>query len=150
MRYVKGDLFETDLKAIGHGVNLRGIMGGGVAAEVKRRYPRVFETYQRICLFKPEEFKLGDVLPASQSSKDPIIFNMATQDLPGADARYEAVYDSAISALALAKSLGIQEIAIPKIASDIGGLEWEEVEYRLHMAEFVNDSNFVVYIRDNS
>lgn len=147
MRYVKGDLFETDCRAIGHGVNLRGIMGGGVAAEVKRRYPRVFETYQRICLFKPEEFQLGDVLPASQSSLDPIIFNMATQDLPGPDARYSAIYDSAFAALALAKSLEIPEIAIPKIGTGIGELDWEVIEDQLMFAELFNDSKFVVYIQ---
>ncbi len=147
MRYVKGDLFETDLKVIGHGVNLRGIMGGGVAAEIKRRYPRVFETYQQICLFKPEEFRLGDVLPASQTRNDPIIFNMATQDLPGADARYNAITNAAFSALALAKSLDVPEIAIPKIGTGIGELEWEVIEECLLVAEHFNDSQFVVYIK---
>lgn len=147
MRYVKGDLFETDCRAIGHGVNLRGIMGGGVAAEVKRRYPRVFETYQTLCLFKPEEFQLGDVLPASETSNDPIIFNMATQDLPGPHAELKAIKRAAFSALALAKSLGIEEIAIPKIGTGIGVLDWEDVEDRLLMAECFNDSKFVVYIQ---
>lgn len=147
MRYVQGDLFETDCRAIGHGVNLRGIMGGGVAAVVRMRYPRVFETYQTICLLKPEEFPLGSVLPASQSSADPVIFNMATQDLPGPNADISAITSAAFTTLALAKSLGIAEVAIPKIGSGIGGLDWKDVEEYLLLAEAVNDSKFVVYIK---
>lgn len=146
MRYVQGDLFETDCQAIGHGVNRRGLMGAGVAKIVREQFPEVYRFYREVCLKKPEEFLLGGVLPASDPSRSgTVIFNMATQDLPGPNADLEAVYESAMSTLAIAKDLGIAEVAIPKIGAGIGGLVWEEVEEKLRLAESVNDSKFVIY-----
>lgn len=146
MRYVQGDLFASDIKAIGHGVNRRGFMGAGVAKTVRVLYPEVFKVYREICLLKPEEFPLGEVLPASDPSQPgDVVFNMATQDLPGPNADLEAIYTSAMTTLAIAKDLGFPEVAIPKIGSGIGGLKWEDVEEKLLLAESFNDSKFVVY-----
>lgn len=146
MRYVQGDLFQTDCKAIGHGVNRRGLMGAGVARIVREQFPEVYRFYREVCLLKPEEIPLGEVLPASDPSHPgTVIFNMATQDLPGPNANLRAIMTSAFTTLGIAKSLGIPEVAIPKIGSGIGGLNWEDVEEVLLHAESFNDSKFVVY-----
>lgn len=146
MRYVQGDLFASGMKAIGHGVNRRGFMGGGVAKIVRSLYPEVFKVYREICLLKPKEFPLGTVLPASDPSQPgDVVFNMASQDLPGPHADLEAIYTSAMSTLAIAKDLGFSEVGIPKIGSGIGGLDWSDVEEKLLLAESFNDSKFVVY-----
>ena len=146
MRYVQGDLFASDIKAIGHGVNRRGLMGAGVAKTVRVLYPEVYKFYREVCLLKPEEFPLGAVLPASDPSQPgDVVFNMATQDLPGPNADLVAIYNSAMSTLAIAKDLGFSEVGIPKIGSGIGGLDWKDVEEKLLLAESFNDSKFVVY-----
>lgn len=49
MKYVKGDVFESGADAILHQVNCQGVMGGGIAKQVKDKYPRVFESYKFIC-----------------------------------------------------------------------------------------------------
>lgn len=146
MRYVHGDLFTTECKAIGHGVNRRGLMGAGVAKAVRVLFPEVYNFYRTVCLMKPEEFPLGSVLPASDPLQPgTVIFNMATQDLPGPHANLDAIYSSAMETLAIAKTLNIPEVAIPKIGAGIGGLNWNDVEERLLLAESFNDSKFVVH-----
>lgn len=148
MLYVKGDLFESKIPALGHGVNRRGLMGAGVAKTVRELYPEVYRFYREVCLKKPEEVPLGHTLPASDPSRPgDVVFNMFTQDLPGPNAELEAIYTSAFSTLAIAKELGFQEVRIPRIGSGIGGLSWDAVEEKLILAESFNDTEIVVYIK---
>ena len=50
VKYVNCDIFYMNVDIIGHQVNLHGIMGGGVAREIKERFPDVYEEYREICL----------------------------------------------------------------------------------------------------
>ena len=45
----KCDLFESGADMICHQVNCMGVMGSGVAKQVKERYPKVFEEYVNWC-----------------------------------------------------------------------------------------------------
>jgi O-acetyl-ADP-ribose deacetylase (regulator of RNase III) len=40
-----GDLLNTDIKIIAHQVNCKGVMGGGLAKQIRDRYPNVFKEY---------------------------------------------------------------------------------------------------------
>lgn len=44
-----GDLFESDAQTLVNTVNCVGVMGKGVAAEFKKRFPAMFEDYVRRC-----------------------------------------------------------------------------------------------------
>lgn len=46
---VYGDVLDSDANAILHQVNCRGVMGSGLARQVKDRYPHVFEGYAKLC-----------------------------------------------------------------------------------------------------
>ena len=49
MKVVPGDLFDVTEGIIAHQVNCQGVMGSGVAAVVKRLYPKAFERYAEFC-----------------------------------------------------------------------------------------------------
>lgn len=49
VKVIEGNLFNTKAKFIAHQVNCQGRMGSGVALEVKKRFPHVFEEYKKIC-----------------------------------------------------------------------------------------------------
>lgn len=49
VREVIGDLLEAKELVIGHQVNCLGIMGGGLAALIKKKYPVVFREYEMLC-----------------------------------------------------------------------------------------------------
>lgn len=46
MIYVKGNLLESPVHIIAHQVNCLGIMGGGIALQIKKKWPMVFEDYK--------------------------------------------------------------------------------------------------------
>ena len=42
-------VFNTDAIIIAHQVNCMGVMGSGVAKQVKEKYPSAFHDYQALC-----------------------------------------------------------------------------------------------------
>jgi O-acetyl-ADP-ribose deacetylase (regulator of RNase III) len=122
-REVEGDLFERGFPAIGHGVNCRGVMGAGIAKEFRRRFPVMYQIYREKC-------EAGELYPGYFHAV-PIdnvwIFNLATQQDPGADATLLAVETSVYRALRSCKLMGIRTLGVPRIGCGIGGLEWPDV-----------------------
>ena len=45
----EGNVFDSDAKIICHQVNWQGVMGSGVAKEVRERFPNVYEQYYDYC-----------------------------------------------------------------------------------------------------
>ena len=45
----EGNVFDSDADIICHQVNCQGVMGSGVAKEVRERYPKVYEEYHTYC-----------------------------------------------------------------------------------------------------
>jgi hypothetical protein len=43
---IHADLLDSELPAIGHGVNLRGVMGAGIAGQIRKRYPQLYIDYR--------------------------------------------------------------------------------------------------------
>jgi O-acetyl-ADP-ribose deacetylase (regulator of RNase III) len=125
---VTGDLFETDVPAIGHGCNTKGAMGAGIAVEFKRRYPDMYQEYKRRC--SSGEFSLGDVFV--WEAVDRVVYNLATQPRPGPSASVDAIRESVRKALADARGRGFTEIAIPRLGAGLGGLQWEAVRHALY------------------
>lgn len=141
MRHVEGDIFTTEAKALGHGVNCEGVMGAGIAKEVRRRYPELYKHYRQLC-------KRGELSPGGlyvYDAGDHFVYNIASQDLPGPHARLEWVAEGVRAALAHAHEKGLEEVALPKIASNIGGLLWEDVEEVLKEVEAESPVELVIY-----
>jgi hypothetical protein len=135
-----GDVFTTEAAFLGHGVNLRGVMGAGVAKTVREKYPNTYTAYKEMT--DKGELGLGFYLACREDGIT--IFNLATQLYPGPDARYDAVFGSCfraaqdISYKCKSGTDGRRPVmAIPHIASDIGGLEWSKVEKLLEAIEIL-------------
>ena len=64
VKYFDGDLLKSDCNVICHQVNTLGVMGAGIALQIKNEYPGCFQKYKEICdYFKDEQDKLiGRVL----------------------------------------------------------------------------------------
>jgi O-acetyl-ADP-ribose deacetylase (regulator of RNase III) len=140
MRINKGDLFTSDCEALGHGVNVRGLMGAGIAKTFKERYPENYLSYGQQC--KVNGLIPGGVLvvpcyEADMNAKhvQRYIVNMASQRQPGPDATYSWLFSSALAAAKQLKSIGVYECAIPEIGCGIGGLEWPVAELILTTIE---------------
>lgn len=118
-----GDIFSTTQPAIAHGVNTYGIMGGGIAKIVATKFPSVLKPYIAAC--KSRELVPGG-FQAVKVAENPdfYIFNLASQQKPGPDAREEWLESSMKEAVAYAKANNFDGFAICRIGSRIGGLDW--------------------------
>lgn len=52
LHYLKGDLLNAPQKIIAHQVNCQGVMGSGVAYQIKQSYGDAYLLYKNLCNFK--------------------------------------------------------------------------------------------------
>ena len=49
IKYIKGDIFNSECAVLVNPVNCVGVMRKGLALEFKNRYPVMFQTYKKVC-----------------------------------------------------------------------------------------------------
>lgn len=49
IRIINGDLMESSAQYICHQVNCQGVMGSGVAKQIRAKWPEVFDKYKKVC-----------------------------------------------------------------------------------------------------
>lgn len=128
LQFFSGDLFlnQYHAQAFAHGCNCQGVMGAGIAIRFKQDYPAMYREYRRRCRANPRQFNLGDSFLWQEASK-PSVFNLATQEYPGRYATCQAIENALISMMKQADENGITSIALPRIGSGCGGLNWGDV-----------------------
>ncbi|GKX52701.1 hypothetical protein SOASR029_30100 [Budvicia aquatica] len=141
VKFVSGDIFSANtITAFAHGCNCAGAMGKGIAVEFKKRWPKMYAEYHRLC--KAGEYKLGDVFVWHQD--DVTIFNLGTQAHWTKKAELSAIEKSVSLMLEIAKKEGINEIAMPRIGAGLGGADWDEIKQLLCRVN--KDSDIVLVI----
>lgn len=96
---INGNIFNGNDDIICHQVNTFGVMGAGIAAQIKRLYPKVYEVYHEICNeYKPQQL-MGNVLFCNQYAP-PEIANFFSQydmttDYNAMESCLKAVYNYA-------------------------------------------------------
>ena len=127
--YVNGDLLGATQKVIVHGCNNRGVMGSGVAAQIRARWPNVYEVYA----LKHRVFglEMGDVIPVA-TIDGKVVVNAVTQDGFGRDGRryvdYGAIENCFRTINDRVHGWEVNEIAMPRIGAGLGGGEWSVIE----------------------
>lgn len=146
IKIINGDLFSTDAKIIVHQVNCKGVMGSGVALQVKNKFPHVYEEYKKVY----NENTLGEIqlvpihkeyigLKPGSIGRIPMdeqyICNMFSQKNYGYDGlkytsleNMEKCFRKIAGLTCLKNNLYGAKIAMPyKIGSCRGGADWNEV-----------------------
>ena len=119
IRYVKGNIFNSQMETIVNPVNCVGVMGKGLALEYKKRYPALFLSYKSTCARKL--IIPGRVYVSRQQDKKVLLF--PTKDHWKDPSKYEYI-DSGLSYFAKNyKDLNIQSCAFPRIGCGLGGLD---------------------------
>lgn len=129
IEYRNGDLMDTPIKTIVHGCNSHGVMGGGVAALIRKQYPDAYKEY--VAEYEKHGLILGGIYPVN--TKDKIIINAITQkDYGGGGVRYVS-YDAIaetmekIDKLASMYDLG-EKLAMPQIGAGLANGNWNIIE----------------------
>ena len=119
-----GNMFESDVKTLVNTVNCVGVMGKGIAAEFKKKYPKMFDEYTAMCecgIVKPGlPYYYTDLTGAS-------ILNFPTKDHWRSPSRLSYIISGLKWFRENYQSLGITSIAFPPLGCGNGGLDWEMV-----------------------
>ena len=119
-----GNLFASEAQTLVNTVNCVGVMGKGVALEFKKRFPAMFEDYERRC--ERGEVRLGEPYLYTDLSGVRIV-NCPTKGhwrSPARIADIERGLDYLVDHVA---EWGITSITLPPLGCGNGGLEWSEV-----------------------
>lgn len=122
IKHIDGNIFDTELAVIGHGVNCRGKMGAGIAKTVREIYPVTYLVYNKAC--NTIGLEGGDMLPVLNPDGRWIL-NMASQYKEGRNADLEFLEDSLASSFVWCEENGFDAFALPEIGCGIGGLDWD-------------------------
>lgn len=129
IRYVKGDLLNSNLKVIAHGCNCQGVMGSGIARQIRDRWPNVYEVYN--LKYQAMGLELGTILPV-QTPDGRVVVNCMTQKNFGGDGRLYVDYDAiakCISAIdASVENWDVSEVGFPMIGAGLAGGDWSLIE----------------------
>ena len=126
-----GSLFEADAGVICHQVNCRGVMGAGVAKQVRLRYPGVYEEYARLCAAAdPRSSLLGTAQRVGVSGgRIGAVWNLFGQDRYGSGGPHTSygALRKCFREVASAEPCG-SAVAMPwGIGCGLGGGDWETV-----------------------
>ena len=121
-KIIKGDLLETNADVICHQVNLQGVMGGGLALSIARKYPNVNKCYESY-----SKKDLGEVCMVY--TDDFIVANCFSQR-EDFNTDYKALRECLLKVRKHMIDCGYRTVAIPyKYGCGIANGDWETVFY---------------------
>lgn len=127
-----GNALDVLTGIIVHGCNCQGVMGAGIALEVKNRFPGAFYEYDRV--HRSRGLKLGEICFA-EVAPNKFIINANTQEgysRVGRQVSYDAIADSFTEVVRFAKGIETHrgaklDIIFPMIGAGLGGGDWNVI-----------------------
>ena len=85
IKYVQGNLLDSDCEFICHQVNCKGVMGAGIAKQIRKRWPEVYEAYRGTyenheLLGVPMIHMLGNIELVWVDKRSGFVINMYSQN----------------------------------------------------------------------
>lgn len=116
-------IFDAPVQTIVNTVNCVGVMGKGLALEVKKRFPVVYVKYRRAC--DRREFDIGKL----QLVRTPTtwILNFPTKKHWRSPSNLPDIEEGLKKFASTYKRKAITSIAFPPLGCGSGGLKWEDV-----------------------
>ena len=131
IKFITGNIFDSDAEAIVNSVNCVGIMGRGLALQFKKNYPDNFNAYEKACT-------RNEVVPGkmfihelNQLTNPKYIINFPTKRHWRGASRIEDIETGLIDLAEVISQLQISTIALPPIGAGLGGLDWNTVRERI-------------------
>lgn len=125
MEILIGNIFDSKAQTLINTVNCVGVMGKGIAAEFKERYPAMYEDYVVRC--ERNEVQPGVPYLFKESMFSPQIINFPTKSDWRAASRIQDIEKGLKILTEKYKDWGIESIAVPPLGCGNGQLLWEAV-----------------------
>ena len=147
---VEGDILLSRAEAIAHGVAANDPMNQGLAASLHENYPSMHKDFHHWCHLQHPKLGSAWIWSGAQGAR---VINLITQEggnehgsKPG-----KASITSVNHALRALKKLvakeGLASVALPRLATGVGGLQWEDVRPLVFNQLADTDANIIVYAK---
>lgn len=148
-----GNILTTDADIIVHQVNCHGVMGGGLARQVRVRYPECYDVYRDLCKkSKQNNISILGTVYYYYAPDFHVIANLFGQDSYGWGKQHtdynalkqglQAIHDTAV--------LNQYTVAIPyNLGCGRGGSDWNTV-YRIICDVFEPDMLRIYKLKENN
>ena len=127
IEFTRGDLLSAQAEALVNTVNCVGIMGRGIALQMKNAFPDNFREYTAAC--RRHEVEPGRMLvhETRQLGNPRWIINFPTKRHWKGKSRIEDIRAGLAALVAEVRARGIRSIALPPLGCGLGGLDWSDV-----------------------
>lgn len=129
IKFVTGNILESDADALVNTVNTVGVMGKGIALQFKNAFPNNYKVYHEAC--KKGEFNIGDLLfveDENLTSGKKWIINFPTKTTWKKPSEYSYIEKGLEKLKTTLPSYPVKSVAIPPLGSGHGGLDWKRVK----------------------
>jgi O-acetyl-ADP-ribose deacetylase (regulator of RNase III) len=142
---VIGNLLDSNCDYICHQVNCQGVMGSGIAKQIRERWPEVYESYKELCTNHGAMTLLGTIdIVGTKTGRD--VINMFSQFYYGYNGNRFTSYDAFCRALEQIRDFikPNSTIGFPKnIGCGLGGGNWKVISA---LIEEILGKDYEVYI----
>ena len=131
IKFVTGNIFNSDVEAIVNTVNCVGVMGRGIALQFKKHYPDNFNAYVLAC--KRNEVVPGKmfIFELDQLTAPKYIINFPTKRHWRGASRIEDIEAGLANLKEVILERQISTIALPPLGAGLGGLDWNVVREKI-------------------
>ncbi len=127
---VRGDILLSKAQAIAHGIAPNDPMNQGLARSLHEQYPSMHKDFHHWC--HQQHPKPGEAWMWGGANNVRVV-NLITQEggygrgaKPG-KSKVKFVRDSLKALVKIVKEEGFTSIALPRVATGVGGLDWDDV-----------------------
>lgn len=131
IKEVTGDILLSKAAAIAHGIAPHDDFKQGLALSLREQWPTMYKDFRHFCqTYSPKPGTLW----SWKGANSPVIFNLFTQTPPpdhqSRPGKATIPYlNHALQALKKEiQSQKVSSVALPRLATGVGGLNWEEVK----------------------
>lgn len=131
MKILLGNIFDSKCSTLVNTVNCVGVMGKGIALDFKKKYPSMFDEYQKLC--KDGRIKPGQPYLYRDLTGISII-NFPTKDNWRSPSKFSYITKGLKWFRQSYRELGITSIAFPPLGCGNGGLSWDDIGPEMYRA----------------
>lgn len=143
---IRGDLLASDATFICHQVNCMGVMGSGVAKQVREKWPHVYKDYCDAFYRHSNEMELMGEITVTPINNAQFVVNMFSQYKYGYDGQRYTNYEAFARCLERIHAVSNpgDTIAFPRlIGCDRGGANWAIIKTMIE--EMLPDREIEIY-----
>lgn len=129
LKFISGNLLESNAHALVNTVNTVGVMGKGIALQFKNEFPHNYAVYREAC--KNHQLKIGQLLTVMDTSlllSERLIINFPTKTHWRLPSEYSYIEQGLEALVLLITGEKIESIALLALGCGNGGLDWITVK----------------------